>query len=575
MKKRNMKNGVVFVISILLGFFMLNGFIWPNNQTVSAATSYTVDYVIQSDWGIGANVSVTIKNNGTSAINGWTLAWQFPGNQKITNLWNGSYTQNGTSVSVSNMPYNATIPAGGSVSFGFGMTYSGTNSRPTSFTLNGSASTSPSPTATTTSTATSSPTVTATASVTPTPTGSSGNWESNTGTINLGTTITYTGNGVSTNGSTINITAGGDFTVKGTLTNGMIYVDTSENVRLRLSGVNITNSTGPAIYIANADTAYVTLTAGNSNTLTDGTTYTNTEAKGTIFSNDTLRIDGTGSLTVIGKYKHGIVSDDDVIIDNGNITVTAATDGIHANDNVTVNGGTLNVTATSDCIESEGDMIITNGTLNFSAGSDGVQAALDLTVNGGKINVTKSVEGLESKANLVVNSGTLTITASDDGLNAGTGLKINGGTLTILANADAIDSNGPININGGYTVAYGGNQPEGSVDCDNQTLTIKGGTLIGMGGNTSNPTAGTSTQCSAILSGASANQEVSIKKADGTEILKITPVRTYATLLFTSPLLVQGATYTMYINGTQVRTFTTTSMVTSAGGSIFGVGGWR
>ncbi|HEY8463103.1 MAG TPA: hypothetical protein VIM29_03650 [Bacillota bacterium] len=87
-----------------------------------------------------------------------------------------------------------------------------------------------------------------------------------------------------------------------------------------------------------------------------------------------------------------------------------------------------------------------------------------------------------------------------------------------------------------------------------------------MGGNTSNPTANTSTQCSVILRGASANQEVSIKKADGTEILKITPVRTYATMLFTSPLLAQGTTYTMYLNWTQAWTFVTTSMVTSAGG---------
>ncbi|HYH03259.1 MAG TPA: carbohydrate-binding domain-containing protein, partial [Bacillota bacterium] len=509
MKKRNIKNGMVLAIAILLGFCMLNGFIQLNNQAVSAATTYTVEYVIQNDWGTGANVNVTFKNNGTSAISGWTLAWQFSGNQKITNLWNGSFTQSGTSVSVSNMPYNATIPAGGSVSFGFGMTYSGTNSKPASFTLNGSTSTSPSPTATTTSATTPSPTVTTTSSSTPTPTGSSGNWESNVGTINLGTTITYTGNGVSTNGSTINITAGGDFTVKGSLTNGMIYVSTTENVRLRLSGVSITNSTGPAIYFASADTAYVTLTSGTNNTLTDGTTYTDEDAKGTIFSNDTLKIDGTGNLSVTGKYKHGIVSDDDVIIDNGNVTVTAVTDGIHANDNVTVNGGTLNVTATSDCIESEGDMIVTNGTLNFSAGSDGVQAALNLTVNGGKINITKSVEGLESKANLIINAGTIIIAASDDGLNAATGLTINGGTLTITANADAVDSNGTININGGYTVAYGGNQPEGSLDCDSKSFTIKGGTVIGMAGNTSSPTASTSTQCSVILSGASANQVVS------------------------------------------------------------------
>lgn len=91
----------------------------------------------QNEWGSGATVSVAIKNNGASAINGWTLAWSFPGNQKITNLWNGSYTQSGASVSVRNASYNSTIPAGGSVTFGFNLSYSGANPKPDGFTLNG------------------------------------------------------------------------------------------------------------------------------------------------------------------------------------------------------------------------------------------------------------------------------------------------------------------------------------------------------------------------------------------------------------------------------------------------------
>jgi hypothetical protein len=96
--------------------------------------------VIQSDWGSGCTVSVTITNNSTTAVNGWTLAWTFPGNQTITNLWNGTYTQSGASVSVKDAGFNASIPAsGGSVNFGFNANYSGSNAKPTSFTLNGTA----------------------------------------------------------------------------------------------------------------------------------------------------------------------------------------------------------------------------------------------------------------------------------------------------------------------------------------------------------------------------------------------------------------------------------------------------
>jgi hypothetical protein len=96
----------------------------------------TVSYT-QNDWGSGATVNITIKNNGTAAINGWNLAWSFSGNQKITNMWNATYTQNGASVTAANQSYNSTIAAGGSVEFGFNINYSGSNAKPTAFTLNG------------------------------------------------------------------------------------------------------------------------------------------------------------------------------------------------------------------------------------------------------------------------------------------------------------------------------------------------------------------------------------------------------------------------------------------------------
>ncbi len=105
--------------------------------TPTPGISCSVTYAVKNDWSSGATVNVTIKNNSVSAINGWTLAWTFPGNQVISNLWDGSYTQSGTSVSVTNLKYNSTIVAGGTASFGFNLTYSGSNTKPASFTLNG------------------------------------------------------------------------------------------------------------------------------------------------------------------------------------------------------------------------------------------------------------------------------------------------------------------------------------------------------------------------------------------------------------------------------------------------------
>ncbi len=143
-----------------------------------------VDYVIQNDWGSGATVNVTIRNNGTSAINGWTLTWTFPGTQQVTQMWSATYTQSGASVSAKNMSWNATIPAnGGSVSFGFNMSYSGTNAKPTDFALNGvscggtaapTATPVPTATPTRTPTPTTGPTATPTRTPTPAPTATPG-----------------------------------------------------------------------------------------------------------------------------------------------------------------------------------------------------------------------------------------------------------------------------------------------------------------------------------------------------------------------------------------------------------------
>jgi hypothetical protein len=84
-------------------------------------------------------VALTITNTGTTAINGWSLQFTFANGQTIAQLWNGSYTQSGGTVTVSNLSYNGTIPAGASLSSepGFNGAWSGSNPVPTAFTLNG------------------------------------------------------------------------------------------------------------------------------------------------------------------------------------------------------------------------------------------------------------------------------------------------------------------------------------------------------------------------------------------------------------------------------------------------------
>ncbi|MEU4658304.1 glycoside hydrolase family 48 protein [Streptomyces sp. NPDC023723] len=106
----------------------------------AAAVQCSVDYKT-NDWGSGFTAELTLTNRGTEALDGWTLAYGYSGNQKLTGGWNGTWSQSGSAVSVTNASYNARIGAGAAVTTGAQFTYSGTNTAPTSFSVNGTACT--------------------------------------------------------------------------------------------------------------------------------------------------------------------------------------------------------------------------------------------------------------------------------------------------------------------------------------------------------------------------------------------------------------------------------------------------
>jgi hypothetical protein len=60
-----------------------------------------------------------VKNTGSGTLNGWQLGWTFPGTQAIKNLWNGSYTQSGATVTVSNASYDGSLAPGATATVGF------------------------------------------------------------------------------------------------------------------------------------------------------------------------------------------------------------------------------------------------------------------------------------------------------------------------------------------------------------------------------------------------------------------------------------------------------------------------
>ncbi|GHA42870.1 glucanase [Streptomyces tauricus] len=102
----------------------------------AAAVPCTVEYKVQNQWDTGFTTAVTVTNN-SAAKSSWAVKWSYAGNQKVTSGWNAKLSQSGTAVTAANESYNGTLSTGGSVSFGFNGTYSGTNALPTAFTLDG------------------------------------------------------------------------------------------------------------------------------------------------------------------------------------------------------------------------------------------------------------------------------------------------------------------------------------------------------------------------------------------------------------------------------------------------------
>ncbi|WP_433199871.1 glycoside hydrolase family 3 N-terminal domain-containing protein [Dactylosporangium sp. CS-047395] len=100
--------------------------------TAACAVTYSVN-----DWGGGFTGTVALKNTGSTTLNGWTLSFTFPGNQKVSQGWSATWSQSGAVVSAKSEAWNGTLAPGATQSAGFNGTYSGSNPRPTAFTLNG------------------------------------------------------------------------------------------------------------------------------------------------------------------------------------------------------------------------------------------------------------------------------------------------------------------------------------------------------------------------------------------------------------------------------------------------------
>ncbi|MFK0245535.1 protein kinase [Amycolatopsis azurea] len=76
-------------------------------------------YEVASRWPGGSEIRVSVRNSQDKRLTGWEVSWTLPPGTRIANLWNGSLAQDGDRVRVSEVDWNAVLPAGGTTTFGF------------------------------------------------------------------------------------------------------------------------------------------------------------------------------------------------------------------------------------------------------------------------------------------------------------------------------------------------------------------------------------------------------------------------------------------------------------------------
>ena len=292
-----------------------------------------------------------------------------------------------------------------------------------------------------------------------------GAWESEDATI-----ITLNGNSAAVSGTgayayngSVVISNAGYYEVSGTLTNGYISVDAydSSKVWIKLNGVNINCEDNAAIRVEQADKVFLTLAEGNENYLTSGSEFSEAALAdgtgGAVFAHDDLTINGSGSLTIVSGYKHGIDANDDLIITGGTISVTAPGDGLHANDSLRIMNAEITVDAEDDgfAVTNEGGyLVIESGTINITSADDGVHTTGDITISGGTLNISAGDDGIHSDTNVLISDGVVLISECYEGIEALT-IDIAGGDITIYPTDDGLNANGGSDSFGMMGVGFG------------------------------------------------------------------------------------------------------------------------
>lgn len=215
---------------------------------------------------------------------------------------------------------------------------------------------------------------------------------------------------------------------EGMSSNGNLIIDADTTCTLILNNLQLTSGETAAISFPKKQKVNIELPKGTESVLGDATSRKDKDgANACLYSKGTLSFSGNGTLSVLGKYGHGIASSKNISVDGSRIVIadvvkngihcdkftlkkgqiglhlqSEASKGIKAKEELVIKGGTIDGEATggitndngdlSYCslIKSDGSMTVSGGTLTLKQSGDGgrcISVDKDLTMTGGTMNL--------------------------------------------------------------------------------------------------------------------------------------------------------------------------------------------
>jgi chitin-binding protein len=89
-----------------------------SSATASSTAGGNCTYVVSNQWSTGFTGAIRIKNNRTTAIEGWTVNWSYSDGSLITSSWNATLTGSNP-YAATNIAWNGSIQPGQTIEFGF------------------------------------------------------------------------------------------------------------------------------------------------------------------------------------------------------------------------------------------------------------------------------------------------------------------------------------------------------------------------------------------------------------------------------------------------------------------------